>query len=280
MSRTARYRAIAVLLATSLLAASALLWYDRPDGGADIGTTGTDSTADVDRIVIRRPGRPPLRLARGEPSLGAAGATGARTPHGDDEPGGWEIVAPHRLPANPRRLAPLLALPTTGGEDYRVDQIDPRAAGLATPVAIIDVGDRRLEIGGPDHTGDRRYLRDGDRVRLIDAWVLDLVQGGVGAFAELAPFATGLETLALDDGGSSTVDLPADVWASLSATQIADWPREDANVYRRLALVARTADGLQRFTLALGETYAALVPAGAGFAYVIAHDDLPPLLTD
>ena len=274
-SRLNRSLAGAAALLALLLAV--LLWQARQSDNDDPMTTAT--LADVGQIRIKRAGQPALILQRGAEPDAAADTDSATQGATRDDNATWAIVQPFVLPANPRRIEPLLAVLTMGGEGYAPDEVDLPATGLAEPAASLHIDDLQIDIGAADVSGTRRYARRDGRVVLLDDWVLSLIDGGVTAFARLAPFdqrLTAMQELTAErDTADARVTL-AD-WRSLDARQIVAWPTDEPEVpLGRSALSARLDDATQRdYTVIHTARYTALHPVGAGFAYVIANEDWP-----
>jgi hypothetical protein len=105
----------------------------------------------VDRIRIEHPSRPPVVMTR----------------HAER---GWVMEQPFRIAANGRRVALLLEL--AGAPSTSRHSLTGRALGelgLAPPEVVLTLGDRRLEIGARAALDDRRYVRVGDTLHLVDA---------------------------------------------------------------------------------------------------------------
>jgi hypothetical protein len=105
--------------------------------------------AAIRQVVVRRPGQAELRFER--------------------DARGWRRVAPTPGAADPGRLNRLVQIAAaTPRRQLPGARVDAAAAGLAPPLAVLELDGRRLELGATEPVNDRRYVRTGGQVYLID----------------------------------------------------------------------------------------------------------------
>lgn len=256
LPRAARERRLAALLAgvlaLSLLVIAGVLWQERRARPLAL----LPDARGVSRIEIERSGRATIELAR--------------------ENGDWRVVAPCALAANTARIEPLLEALAIDGPGYAASEVDLPAAGLDAPAATLRLDGRELSLGATDLSGQRRYLRRGERVALIPEWVLPLLDGGLSALADPVLFDLPPRALRRVEPAPGALDVAP--WTALTASQIVAWPLADApRAARRARLVATLEDGTERrLDVETNPDWSAIRVDGGGCALLVAADALPP----
>ena len=136
-----------VLLALAVTALALAIWL-APEPEAPATFRPVDP-ATIDAVHVRRGNEPHLSLQKRD--------------------GAWWVVAPFELPAEPFQVDALLAsLGEPAGTRYPVESADLAELGLENPKWTVDAGDVQLQLGGRAAVGNRRYLRAGDFVYLVN----------------------------------------------------------------------------------------------------------------
>lgn len=194
----------------------------------------------------------------------------------------WRISAPCHLPANTQRLAPLLGLVSPAAHGYAATEIDLDAAGLLQPLASITFDDQQIDIGSTDLSGERRYIRRGQRVEFVPEWILSLTNGGLSALAELRLFPETLASLTSLKGSEQRAVSQEQLaqWQALSARQIVPWPiTADGQPIEPIASPSQwqAIHGEQplSFEVYPFDTYVAVLTEQAQCALLVARSALP-----
>lgn len=83
--------------------------------------------------------------------------------------GGWRLTAPFVAPANAIRVGQLLEIPKTTSEaSYPVKPEDLAQFGLNPPQATLTLGDTVMQFGMTDPINQRRYVKLGDTLHLVE----------------------------------------------------------------------------------------------------------------
>ena len=253
--RTRRERRLVVALGATLALLLAGIALVLREERAERRGTLAGTAQGIARVAIERPGRVAIALERRD--------------------GDWRIVAPCALDALDARIEPLLAALAGARPDYAAAEVDLAAAGLLEPRATVTLDGEPILLGATDLGGERRYARRGRRVALVPAWTLSLLEGGLSALGELAPFATAPRALRRLAPRPATLD-PAP-WAGLAANRIVTWPPADAPpATRRARLEAELDDGTVRQLELVGNaSWTALRVDAGNCARLFAPDTLP-----
>jgi len=218
-------------------------------------------TAQYTHLQIDRPQFPAIKITR------AADA--------------WQIIAPIEIAANAQRLEPLLQLPTHGGTSYPLNEVNLDELGLTSPVAVVSFDDVVIAIGDEDVSGERRYILEGNTVRLVPQWMLSLINGGLSALADLTLLPDALAKLGAELDDTPLRLLNASAWQSLSAQQLVLWPlspeqtENDKPKHRGRLIGMLKTDAVVAFDVWQANKFVAFVPADKTFAYIVATHDLP-----
>jgi hypothetical protein len=138
--------------------------------------------AGVDSIRIEKPGAPAVVLRRTGPD--------------------WSLAEPPGVPADPRRVRELLAVPelpvlqtvATGQTELARFELDP-------PLATLVLGERRFSFGAVGALGDGRYVGHGGRVHLVPDTVFLRLSQGAGFFVEPALIRPGVQPVRIEMPG-------------------------------------------------------------------------------
>ena len=153
-----RWIVIASCTLMVLIAAIAtLLWYESKQREL-IHNKQLDKQNSLRTLVIKRPGKANIKIRAN-----------------DDK---WLIHEPCTVAVNQTRLQPLLSIVPPAAFSYAAAEVDLEAAGLINPLATVIVNDVRIDIGNTDLSGERRYIKRGERVEFIPEWILPLLNGG------------------------------------------------------------------------------------------------------
>ena len=151
MTRWVRVNLVLGVLAAGLLTLH--LWPQGPPSAAGLLThLGADAIQD---IRIERGRRLTLALA-----LGADG---------------WALTHPQPRPANPHRVAQLLAIALAPVSFRHPLADDAGRYGLDAPAAVLQFNDRRLSFGDRDPTQQGRYVLVNDEVCVVDDLYFNLL---------------------------------------------------------------------------------------------------------
>lgn len=225
--------------------------------------------AAPERIGIVRPGFADIALVRAprgaDADIGTAGTTTAPKT-------AWRIEAPCSLAASGARVAPLLEALEASRATLVAGDVDLAGAGLVPPVATLVVDGRRIDVGGPDLAGSRRYLRAGDDVGFAPEWLGSLLGGGMTAFAD--PAVIGVTVRSVD---GSTAPAAAAAWSALEAIQTVEWPPAHMPPVlgeRRVALAPESGPSFDVDVATTAAWHAVLVDGGR-CARIVGVDELP-----
>lgn len=201
-----------------------------------------------------------------------------------DTNGHWSMTDPCVLPANEKRLQPLLDALSPAVHSYAAVDVDLEAAGLLDPEALIIMNDEELALGITDLSGQRRYLQRGDRVEFVPEWILSLVNGGLSALVSPDIFPPSLDKLVIASDQSAEPALltiragELAAWQALQAQQVVTWPLEDSEPAKgSRQLIASTGDQELKLTLLLYTRYAALHPENTDCAFLLPSTSLPDI---
>ncbi|MFK7890833.1 MAG: hypothetical protein AB8B63_08460 [Granulosicoccus sp.] len=257
-SHAARLRILAVALSLGLLSLlitmAALLWNDKRSNPDSVRVEDAETT--ISTIKIAREGFSDIILHR----------------RGDQ----WEMAAPCVLPINEQRLTPLLTALQPAAHNYQATEVDLDAAGLTPAQTTVFLGDTRIDLGNADLQGTRRYsLRDKRVVQFVPDWVFSLVNGGISAFAELAPFGPELSELALAGHPPASASERLS-WQALNAQQIIEMSALNLKQDEPEQQIVATVDGkAQTVNIYTHENFVALHPADTACAYILPPGTLP-----
>lgn len=148
----------------------------------------------------------------------------------------WFMEAPLRVPANPRRMADLLAVPALP----IAATLDPGreswpALGLSPPLATLQLDDAVIEFGGTEALNGRRYVMQGNRVHLVTERVFGQLLQGPDFFIDPHLLRTGIRPVRIatphraiefESGNWRTVSGPA---TPAAAHMAAAWETAEAN---------------------------------------------------
>jgi|GEM_PF-1125943 len=199
----------------------------------------------------------------------------------------WQMSTPYTLKVSEQRIDALKQLPNSLGEQYSLAETDLIATGLDRPQASVQLNATLYQLGNTDLSGDRRYVKSGDRVSLAPEWVWSLVHGGVTAFADLNVFDTLPEALFVSSDDNNAV-LPLNnqaQWRSLTADKIVAWEYDtvgdaieaEAAQHYRLSNTDAVAPATTLANIFRMKDYS-VVQTQPGFAYAISHARLDALL--
>jgi len=256
-ARRRRWTGIAVL---ALVAAVAGVVAVAVRDGSERGSTSL-IPADPQRLTIARPAQVDIVLERDAPD------------------GDWRITAPCTLEVEARRLSPLFEALAGGGARYPREQVDAAGAGLEPPLATLTFDGTALSIGGPDLSGERRYVATDERVELVPEWIWSLVNGGLSALAVPDVFTRTLTTIGNTDEDEHAIDgMNADVthWNALQASQTIAWPPPGpvpADAPLRLTFGFENGSRAVR-DVVLTERFEAVVHEDGGCAHLLAPGTL------
>jgi hypothetical protein len=211
----------------------------------------------LQNLVIKRPGKLDIKIQAI-----------------DDQ---WQIHEPCTIAVNQKRLQPLLSIISPAAFSYDAAEVDLDAAGLINPLATLVANDQHIDIGNTDLSGERRYVKRGERVEFIPEWILPLLDGGLSALSTLEVFDVVITTVIIDkleDKPNTISEDPAN-WQQLTAHQIAPWPLIDnALIQDQYSVIIKSGTGEKRLQVFTTAAYAALVFEGARCAYFLPNDAL------
>ena len=135
-----------------LVVAGGLAWLaifgPRNNTGPETASLTALQPEAVTRIRLERPHQDPVVLIRGA--------------------SGWRLRAPFEARANPIRAAALASLAgATTNITYDTAQTEPEALGLGASAVILQLNDTRLAIGTREDVRGLRYVRNANRVFLV-----------------------------------------------------------------------------------------------------------------
>jgi hypothetical protein len=186
---------------------------------------------------------------------------------------GWQMLAPYPLPAEPGRLQRLAALAQAPSwRQIPLPELDPKEAGLDKPLQVA-LNDTQLEFGGTEPIRQRRYVRIGDRVHLIDDSFYHLIAAEPESMLDPRPFvrppvAAQLQGMALS---------PASL-ARLGAVRAARIEAGAADA-KSLSLTVREMQGAPPQTFSLNGDGTRLTRQKPPLTYVLSHPLSPAALT-
>lgn len=180
----------------------------------------------IDRIVIERAARPAIRFERRNER--------------------WWLTSPIEIRASEVRVGSLLELTIkTSHSRYDADSLELARYGLAEPPVTVRLDNMAVAFGRINPVNQRRYVRVGDTVHLINDVLLDLETSGAAAYAATAllPEDANIRALRLPDieitrakGGawtSSPTELPQRVikttlrsWRNTSAFRVSAYEKK------------------------------------------------------
>lgn len=136
-----------LLLAAVVLVLGLAIWLV-PEPAKETGYALLDPET-ISEITVRQNGETHLRLSR----------------DGED----WRIVEPFALPADPFQLDALLAtLGETASGRYSIGEANLAELGLEDPEWTVQVDEKTLQLGGRTAIGNRRYIRAGETIYLVN----------------------------------------------------------------------------------------------------------------
>lgn len=102
---------------------------------------------------------------------------------------GWQMTQPLNQAADNKRITALLSLLTLpSSHRYELSDIDATQLGLSPAQAAVEINQTRFEFGHTDAAGQKRYLKVGNAVYLIDDLIVPLINGSAATFT--SPEAT------------------------------------------------------------------------------------------
>lgn len=203
-------------------------------------------------ITIKRPGKTDIKI-RANPTQ-------------------WQIHEPCTLTVNQQRLEPLLSILKPAAFSYAARQVDLEAAGLTTPLATLISNKQRIDIGHTDLSGERRYIKRGERVEFIPEWILPLLDGGLSALSVLNIFDEDIISVEIDSLTDKPLRLSDDPtnWQKLTAQQITPWPLTGHTpLQAQYSVAISSKHGNKRLQVFTTTDYIALVFDGARCAYLL-----------
>lgn len=105
----------------------------------------------------------------------------------------WLVEKPHRFPANEQRVKMILAALAKLPEPYMLDQEKLAQYGLDTPRARLWLDGKEWQLGGVNPINQRRYLRQGGELYLLDGNAAALWASGWARFVEPLLLPAGAE---------------------------------------------------------------------------------------
>ncbi len=157
--------AINLILAVLVAGAAILLWI------GDTGRRHEPALADIDPsaigyIAVTRKGEPDLAFRK--------------------LADGWRLLEPIETGAHPARVNAILGLPrSTSHERLRVHGTNLQTLQLDPPLASVSLDDHRFDFGGTDPIDERRYVRSGDRIHLINDRLFHLLTQPVSFYIDV-----------------------------------------------------------------------------------------------
>ncbi|MDB4222449.1 DUF4340 domain-containing protein [Granulosicoccus sp.] len=258
-----RWIVIASCTLMVLIAAIAtLLWYESKQREL-IHNKQLDKQNSLRTLVIKRPGKANIKIRAN-----------------DDK---WLIHEPCTVAVNQTRLQPLLSIVPPAAFSYAAAQVDLEAAGLINPLATVIVNDVRIDIGNTDLSGERRYIKRGERVEFIPEWILPLLNGGLSALSTLELFEEVITSVTIDEPGEmpSNISQSLETWQQLTAQQIVPWPLTDnaelsveAPAQAQHSVTIKSESDEKRLQVFTTAAFAAVVFEGARCAFLLSNDAL------
>ena len=99
--------------------------------------------------------------------------------------GAWELTQPYFAPADPRKIAELVAIASAPlRQRLASNSLDPASMGLAPPVATLKLGPRLLEFGAAVPPHQDRYVRTGEALGLVQDRFSALLTGPPESFVD------------------------------------------------------------------------------------------------
>jgi hypothetical protein len=178
-------------------------------------------------ITVSRDLRPPLTLTR----------------QGDD----WYVFTGEReVPAAGFQINALLRLlTTTAAQHYAVDSLDLAGLGLEPPQATVSIDDIEFHFGATEALENRRYVRHGNTVYLVDDQYQHLVNADWASFVRRRLLDAGDRITRLElpgmtlehtaDGGWQAEPVQENAAADALQTLVDNWQRAQALYVRRYA---------------------------------------------
>ena len=174
--------------------------------------------------------------------------------------GAWSLAAPFASPADPALVGSLLddLGAAKSGAHYAASALDPKQVGLDKPVLVLELDAHRYEFGGVEPIDYKRYVKDGDRVLMVDNMAFYRLDQPGAAFASKRLLPDGAQptklelpslTLASDAGGRWTLT-PADARVSSDAIQALVEAWRHAGAIEVKPIAAGVVQGKARITLA------------------------------
>jgi hypothetical protein len=190
--------------------------------------------------------------------------------------GAWQLESPIKLPANTQRITPLLTVYTNPDPGYSLSEVDMEATGLNQPEVTVLFNDYPVKIGQVAIDGSKRHALHGDRVRFVPDWVLDFLQGGVSALADLRVWGDSLTGLTFADDTEANVSVLEQA-TELSAQQLVPWPRDPSPdiLTTHTLRVQLNGQATQTWQVFVTERYAAFQATNSQYAYIVSVDDVP-----
>lgn len=189
----------------------------------------------------------------------------------------WLILEPCTIAVNQKRLQPLLSIASPAAFGYNANEVDLDAAGLINPLATVITNNQRIDIGNTDLSGERRYVRRGERVEFIPEWILPLLEGGLSALSNLQVVQDVITSVTVDKLGNTQSDISEDPtkWQQLTAQQITPWPMpENTPLQPQYSVTIKSEFDQQRLQVFTTAAYAAIVFEDARCAYLLPNDAL------
>jgi len=155
-----------LILGTLIVAAAALLLFSRSERQTYRQTVSDMNTDIVDRLVVERDDGSELIFNNNKDN--------------------WFLIEPVRLRARPARIEAMLALPNTiSRERLSATEANLRIMHLSPPLLKLRIGDRIFHFGGIDPIKNRRYVRHGKTIHLIDDRLFHQLTQPIAFFAHI-----------------------------------------------------------------------------------------------
>ncbi len=139
---------IALLVVIAVLVSVVVL--SPEDKPAEAPSLTTLKQSDVDRVDITRPNQPSILLEKSD--------------------GQWRMLEPYSVAANSFKVEAILGLLETGSfAQYDVKDLELANFGVDKPLAAVNINDAlTIEFGNSEPISNRRYVRIGDTLHLIN----------------------------------------------------------------------------------------------------------------
>lgn len=96
---------------------------------------------------------------------------------------GWQMTKPLKQAADENRITALLSLLTLpSSHRYKLSDIDTDQLGLSPAQATVQINQTRFEFGNTDVEGQKRYLKVGNAVYLINDLIFPIINGSAATF--------------------------------------------------------------------------------------------------